>query len=555
MRKRTSHVPSVQSSAQAHFAQAPQANIHRSRFDRSHGHKTTFDAGELIPILVDEVLPGDTFTLRATAFARVATLLFPIMDNIQMDFHFFFVPYRLVWDHWEQFNGAQANPADSVDYLVPTITAPTGGFTERSIYDYMGIPVGVDNITINALIPRAYNLIYNEWYRDENIQDSVSQISDDGPDTPTDYIVLPRGKRKDYFTSALPFPQKGPAVTIDLGTNVPVILDTTLSGVHQPIIRQSLFDGSNLPSLLYTAASAVPLDVMTNGLYPNTPNVSGFGVASGSLGGATFDPNGTLVAQLSGTSVVTVNALRQAFQVQKLYERDARGGTRYTEILHSHFGVISPDARLQRPEYLGGGSSPVLVSPVPQTVPQGGSLFSTPQANLAAFGTSSAHGIGFTRSFVEHGCIIGLVSVRADLNYQQGLNRMWSRQTRLDFYWPVFQALGEQAILNKEIYAQGTVVDDDVFGYQECFAEYRYKPSQVTGLFRSNAIGTLDSWHLAQNFASLPTLSPTFIVENPPMARIQAVIDEPDFIFDSFFQYHCVRPMPVFGVPGLIDHF
>jgi hypothetical protein len=552
MRKRTSHVPSVQSSAQAHFAQAPQANINRSRFDRSHGHKTTFDAGQLIPILVDEVLPGDTFTLRATAFARVATLLFPIMDNIQMDFHFFFVPYRLVWEHWEQFNGAQANPTDSVDYLVPTITAPTGGFVEGSIYDYMGIPVGIDNITVNALIPRAYNLIYNEWYRDENIQNSVPQTIDDGPDISTDYVVLPRGKRKDYFTSALPFPQKGPAVTIDLGTNAPIVLDTSLSGDFPAFVRQSVFDGSNLPPLINTGTTNETLFAL-----PTTFAIpSAFGsYAPNTPASALYDPNGTLVAQLSGTSVVTVNALRQAFQVQKLYERDARGGTRYTEILHSHFGVISPDARLQRPEYLGGGSSPVLVSPVPQTVPQGGSLFSTPQANLAAFGTSSAHGIGFTRSFVEHGCIIGLVSVRADLNYQQGLNRMWSRQTRLDFYWPVFQALGEQAILNKEIYSQGTVDDDDVFGYQECFAEYRYKPSQVTGLFRSNATGTLDSWHLAQNFASLPTLSPTFIVENPPMARIEAVVDEPDFIFDSFFQYHCVRPMPVFGVPGLIDHF
>jgi len=553
MRRQTSHVPSVQSSAQRHFAQAPQADVPRSRFNRSHGHKTTFDAGLLIPILVDEVLPGDTFTLKTHSFARVATLLFPIMDNIQMDFHFFFVPYRLVWEHWEQFNGAQANPTDSTDFLVPTITAPTGGFVASSLYDYMGVPVGVEGVTIDALIPRAYNLIYNDWYRDENIQDSVPNNTGDGPDDDTDYVVLPRGKRKDYFTSSLPFPQKGPAVSIDLGGAAPVSLDTSLAVPTYPVWREAQgFDGSSTPSLV-------------TGTLPNNSswNLSGTSAAwgasvatGGSLGlPAVYDPQGTLVADLSSATAVTVNSLRQAFQVQKLYERDARGGTRYTEILYSHFGVTSPDSRLQRPEYLGGGSAPILVSPVPQTVPQGTNLFATPQANLAAFGTSSAKGIGFTRSFVEHGCIIGLVSVRADLNYQQGLNRMWSRQTRFDFYWPVFRQLGEQAVLNKEIYAQGTTVDDDVFGYQEAWAEYRYKPSQVTGLFRSDAAGTLDAWHLAQNFTALPTLSPTFIIENPPMARIEAVVDEPDFIFDSFFEYYCARPMPVYSVPGLIDHF
>jgi len=553
MRRQTSHVPSVQSSAQRHFAQAPQADVPRSRFDRSHGHKTTFDAGLLIPILVDEVYPADTFNLKLHSFARVATLLFPIMDNIQMDFHFFFVPYRLVWEHWEEFNGAQANPTDSTDFLVPTITAPTGGFAASSLYDYMGVPVGVEGLTIDALIPRAYNLIFNDWYRDENIQDSVPNNTGDGPDLDTDYIVLPRGKRKDYFTSALPFPQKGPAVSIDLGGAAPVSVDTSLTSPTYPIWRDpTAFNGSTLPPVpAFIASSTSPLSQSVSG----TSASYGAGAPLVVSDAVFYDPQGTLVADLSSATAVTVNSLRQAFQVQKLYERDARGGTRYTEILYSHFGVTSPDSRLQRPEYLGGGSAPILVSPVPQTVPQGTDLFDTPQANLAAFGTSTAKGIGFTRSFVEHGCVIGLVSVRADLNYQQGLHRMWSRQTRFDYYWPVFRQLGEQAVLNKEIYAQGTTVDEDVFGYQEAWAELRYKPSQITGLFRSNAVGTLDAWHLAQNFTALPTLSPAFIVENPPMARIEAVVDEPDFIFDSFFEYHCARPLPVYSVPGLIDHF
>jgi len=539
MRRNLSRVPSVQSSAEHHFAQAPQANIPRSRFDRSHGHKTTFDAGQLIPILVDEVLPGDTFTLRCTAFARVATLLFPIMDNIQMDFHFFFVPYRLVWEHWEQFNGAQANPTDSTDYLVPTMIAPVTGYAEGSLFDYMGIPTNVPNLTIDALIPRAYNLIWNEWYRDENIQESAPQLYDDGPDTYVDYTILSRGKRKDYFTSALPFPQKGPTVTIPLGTIAPVVAQGPLTSN-----QTSLLIGNTTTDTYFTMRSASGIATNDLSVDVNTNNPIS----------TTSPPLGAFFTDLSEAAAASINTLRQAFQVQKLYERDARGGTRYTEILHSHFGVISPDSRLQRPEYLGGGSCPVLVSPVPQTVPNG-AIFTTPQANLAAFGTASGRGIGFTRSFVEHGCIIGLVSVRADLNYQQGLNRMWSRQTRFDFYWPVFSHLGEQAVLNQEIYAQGTTADQEVFGYQEPYAEYRYKPSMVTGLFRSNAAGTLDSWHLAQNFTALPTLSPTFIVENPPMARIEAVTNEPDFIFDSYFQYHCVRPMPVYGVPGLIDHF
>jgi hypothetical protein len=502
------------------FSQIPKADIQRSSFDRSHGVKTTFDAGKLIPILVDEALPGDTFKLNMTAFARLATPINPIMDNMYMDTHFFSVPIRLLWDNWQKFNGEQIDPGDSIDYLIPTITSPaTTGYGEGSMYDYFGIPTKVPDLEHSALWNRAYNLVWNEWFRDENLQDSLPVSRGDGPDAPGDYTLQRRGKRHDYFTSALPWPQKGAAVQLPLGTVAPV-------GMMQNGDWATNIDGHTV----WNSTETGQTDYIT----------------------ADSSGSGVFMTDLSDATAATINELRQAFQVQRLLERDARGGTRYIELIKSHFGVSSPDARLQRPEYLGGGSTPVNITPVTQ---QSSTDTTTPQGNLAAFGTANLYNHGFSKSFTEHCIIIGMVSVRADLTYQQGLNRMFSRSTRYDFYWPALSHLGEQSILNKEIFADGTATDDSVFGYQERYAEYRYKPSTITSLFRSNATASLDAWHLSQDFASLPALNASFIEDNPPVDRIVAVPSEPDFIFDSHMSLRCVRPMPVYSVPGLIDHF
>jgi len=514
------------------FSQVPKAEIPRSSFDRSHGYKTTFDAGLLIPIFVDEALPGDTFNLKMTGFSRLATPIFPIMDNMFMETQYFSVPMRLVWDNWQKFNGEQKNPGDSTDYTIPQMVSPAGGYQTNSLSDYFGLPTGVANLSHSALWHRAYNLVYNEWYRDQNMQNSVPVATDDGPDAQTNYTLLRRGKRHDYFTSALPWPQKGPGVTIPLGVSAPV-LGLGLSSSPPAATNQNFVqtDGSTYNGPGW--ASGTPVFRVAEG-DPDTVNI---------------------YADLSEATAATINSLRQAFQIQKIYERDARGGTRYTELIKSHFGVSSPDARLQRPEYLGGGSSPVNISPIAQTSASGDNA-STPQGNLAAMGTAILNQHGFTASFTEHCLIIGIVSVRADLTYQQGLNRMWSRKTRFDFYWPALSHIGEQAILQQEIFADGIPANDEkVFGYQERYAEYRYKPSQITGLFRSQAPQSLDAWHLAQDFANAPVLDSFFIVENPPVDRCIAVPSEPHFLFDAYFQMRCARPMPVYGVPGLIDHF
>ena len=519
----------IQASKSGHkFSETPKVDIQRSSFDRSHGFKTTFDGGYLVPILVDEALPGDTFSVNMTAFARLATPIYPIMDNMYMTTHFFSVPYRLVWDHWKNFMGERRpNPDSSIDYTIPVmdVTQPplsTTGYVAESLSDYMTIPTLVPGLEHNSLHHRAYNLIYNEWFRDENLQDSVTVDTGDGPDDPADYVLLRRGKRHDYFTSALPWPQKGDAVDMPLTGNAPVVVPTTMDNI-----------------------SAYSAELSDNyAIYRETSN---YIVQSDS---AQPDPINAMYADLSGVAATTINALRLAFATQRYLEQNARGGTRYIELIKSHFHVDSPDQRLQRPEYLGGGQSPVNISPVAQT----SETDVTPQANLSAIGTSVLNQHGFTKSFTEHCLIIGLVSVRADLTYQDGLNRMFSRQTLYDYYWPSFSNIGEQTILNKEIYAQGSAdaaADAAAFGYQERYAEYRYSPSCITGKFRSNVgSGSLDPWILTQDFAALPTLGADFIVDNPPIDRVIAVPTQPHFIFDSIFKMHCARPMPVYSIPG-----
>lgn len=509
------------------FSRIPKADIQRSSFDRTHGHKSTFNAGDLIPVYVDEALPGDTFNMNATIFARLNTPIYPILDNLYMDIHFFSCPMRLVWDNFRKFMGEQVDPGDSIDYTVPKVDV-SGTVAESSLLDYMGIPIGyTGSDDISALFARAYYRIYNEWYRDQNLIAS----NDDGLDTAdtattlaTGGSVLKRGKRHDYFTSALPWPQKGDAVSVPLGTSARISAD-----VDSTDDAVSIF-GTGYGQYRYLDIGSA--STVTPGPQDTTPDFP-------------------LYADLTDATASTINQLRQAFQVQRLLERDARAGTRYSEIVNSHFGVEFVDATY-RPEFLGGKSGMLTINPVAQT---SSTDVTTPQGNLAAFGVGTIRNAGFVKSFTEHSIILGILSVRSELTYQQGINKMFLRDTRYDFYWPVLAHLGEQAIENQEIYWQGTTADTDVFGYQERYAEYRYKPSILSSAMKSDASSPLDAWHLAQDFSALPTLGQTFIEESPPMDRVVAVSTEDDFLADMLFSLRCARPMPVYGVPGLIDHF
>jgi hypothetical protein len=530
------------------FALTPQIHSERSMFDRSFGHKTTFNEGYLIPIFVDEVLPGDTFNLNMTAVCRMATPIFPIMDNLYFQTQFWFCPARLVWNHFVNFMGEQASPSDTTQYVVPQVVSGSSGFLINTIADYFGIPINTAHaLSVNALPFRCHNLIYNQWYRDENLQNGLTVQTDDGPDTLANYTLQRRGKRHDYFTSCLPWPQKindGTVVEIPLGSTAPVIT----TGQYPHMV------GNNDPTTQRQIQANTSNALSLNGSAFGTTNNIYFGDQTG------------LQTDLSSATAATINQLRQAFQLQVLFERDARGGTRYTEINRSHFNVIMPDMQW-RPEFLGGGSQMISINAVAQTAPSdvsGTGEQLSPQGTLAAFGVGHIHGHGFVKSFVEHGYVIGFASVRADLNYQQGLNRMWTRSTRYDFYWPSLAHIGEQTVALGEIYAVGGTVTTDgwstadavAFGYQERFAEYRFKPSVISSYFRSTALtGTLDAWHLAQKFTSAPSLDSTFIVENAPMSRVEAVTNVADFICDMFYNFKCARRMPLYGTPMQLGRF
>ena len=551
---------------EAHFSRLPRADISRSTFDRSHSVKLSFNVGDVIPFYCDEVLPGDSFHIRTSKVVRMQSLMTPIMDNIYLDTYYFFVPNRLVWEHWRQFNGENTESAwlPTTEYQVPQITSPEGGWNVGTLADYFGIPTGVSNLSVNALPFRAYSLIMNEWFRDENLTDPLLTPVDDatvvGVNTGNYISDVAKGglpfraaKYHDYFTSCLPAPQKGPDVTIPVASAGPfeVYSLSQNHGITPPSGNSAPLSGDLISSSPVGVSSGVLGTESTSTRPFDASFFDPLGVP-GSV--SSFYPTNLWAVSDGFATAATINQLRMAFQIQKMYEKDARGGTRYIEILKAHFGVTSPDARLQRPEYLGGNRIPININ---QVVQSSETTSTSPQGNTAAYSLTSDHHSDFRKSFVEHGFVLGLLVARYDHTYQQGIERFWSRKERFDYYWPVFANIGEQAVKNKEIFAQGTDQDDEVFGYQEAWADYRYKPSRVCGEMRSQYAQTLDSWHLADFYETLPSLSDSWIREDSAIVnRVLAVSDRlaNQLFGDIYVQCRATRPMPLYSVPGLIDH-